>query len=195
MGVPDDVGEPVTLEPYDPPVVFEDLIVSAGSVLGLQLNTTVSTETARLEDPVEARVTRDVLVGGMVAIPAGTRAYGTITTLERGGKVKEPARLGVRFHRLVLADMSSVPIQTDTIYREGEPPSRESVAKIGGAAAAGAVLGAIFGGARGAVIGGATGAAGGTTAVMAGGRNPATLAAGTTVTVRLVSPVTVTVER
>jgi hypothetical protein len=51
-----------------------------------------------------------------------------------------------------------------------------------------------MGGARGAVIGGTTGAAGGTAAVMAGSRKPASLAAGTSVTVRVLSPVTVTVE-
>ena len=69
------------------------------------------------------------------------------------------------------------------------------MAKIGSAAVGGAILGAIFGGARGAVMGGATGAAGGTAIVMAGERNPATLPAGSTVTVRLISPVTITVER
>jgi hypothetical protein len=42
------------------------------------------------------------------------------------------------------------PINTETIYREGESPARESAAKIGGAAVGGAVLGAIFGGKKGA---------------------------------------------
>jgi hypothetical protein len=66
---------------------------------------------------------------------------------------------------------------------------------VGGSAVGGAILGAILGGAKGAVIGGGAGAAGGTAVVMAGDRNAATLPAGTTVTVRLMSDVTVTVER
>ena len=85
-------------------------------------------------------------------------------------------------------------IQTDAVYREGDSPAQASAAKIGGAAIGGAILGAIMGGARGAVIGGTTGAAGGTAAVMAGSRKPASLPAGTSVTVRVLSPVTVTVE-
>jgi hypothetical protein len=81
------------------------------------------------------------------------------------------------------------------VYREGESPSGESARKIGGAAAGGAIIGAILGGGKGAVLGGAAGAAGGTAATMAGGRNPASLAAGTVITVRLTDPVSVDVEK
>jgi len=115
--------------------------------------------------------------------------------VERGGKVKERARLGVRFHTLVLGDGRQVAVRTETILREGEPPSGESSRKIGGAAIGGAVLGAIIGGGKGAVLGGAAGAAGGTAAVMAGGRNAATLAGGTVVTARLSGPVAIEVEK
>lgn len=190
------VGEALMPEPYEPPrPQYEELIVAADSVMGLEIETPVSTESAQIEDRVNARVTRDVLVGGKVAVPAGTLAVGSVTLVERGGKIKGRARLAVRFHTLVMADASRLPMQTDSIFREGDPPSQESVAKIGGAAAAGAILGALMGGGKGAIIGGATGAAGGTAATMAGDRKPATLQAGATVTVRLSAPVKVTVER
>ena len=170
-------------------------MVSADSVIGLQIETAVTSERARVEDRVDARVTRDVKVGDHVAIPAGSQVLGSIIQVDRGGKLKERAKLGVRFHTLVLADGTQVPIRTDTVYREGVAPSNESAAKIGGSAVGGAILGAIFGGAKGAMIGGTAGAAGGTAMVMAGDRNAATLAAGATVTVRLQQPVTVTVEK
>jgi len=182
-------------EPPAPRHVYEEVVVPSDSVIGLQIENTVSTETARVEDEVEARVTRDVMVGSRVALPTGSRVIGHVTMVEPGGKVKERARLGVRFHTLVLADGSTLPIQTDTVFREGDSPAKASSAKIGGAAVGGAVIGAILGGTKGAIIGGSTGAAGGTAAVMAGGRKPATLPGGTTVTVRVLSPVTVTVER
>jgi hypothetical protein len=180
---------------YEPMPQFDDLVVTADSVIGLQIETPATSERARVEDRIEARVTRDVLVDGRVAVPAGTRVVGSVTQVERGGKIKERARLGVRFHTLVLADGSRLNIQTETLFREGESPAKDSTAKIGGAAAGGAVLGAILGGTRGAVLGGAAGAAGGTAATMAGDRNAATLPAGATVTVRLTAPVTVTIER
>lgn len=183
-----------SLEPETRPRLLEELVVSADSVVGLQVETAVSSENAKVEDTVEARVTRDVTVGDRVAIPAGTRMRGSVVLVERGGKVKEVARLGIRFHTLVMADGLEVPVVTETIYREGKSPAGESVAKIGGAAVGGAILGAIIGGARGAAIGGSVGAAGGTAAVMASDPNPATFPVGSTVTVRLSEPVTVTKE-
>jgi hypothetical protein len=139
-------------------------------------------------------VVRDVAVGGRVAIPAGSRVLGAVTVVDRGGKMRDRARLGVRFHTLVLADGTTLQLQTDTVYRDGDSPASSSAAKMGGAAVGGAILGAILGGGKGAVIGGATGAAGGTAAVMAGSRKPATMASGSTVTVRVLSPITVPVE-
>ena len=180
----------------EPPAepIFEDLIVSADAVIGLQLDTAVSSADAKVEDPVEARVTRDVAVGDRIAIPAGTRVQGSVVEVERGGKVKDRARLGIRFHTIVLTDGTLVPVRTETVFREGASPAPGSTAKIGGAAVGGAILGAILGGTKGAVIGGTAGAAGGTAAVMAGGRNTTDLPAGSTVTVRLAEPLTITVE-
>lgn len=179
-----------------PPVPqIEEITIPASAVIGLEVETPITSERARVEDRVEARVTRDVYADGRLAIPAGSRVTGSVTLVEKGGKVKERARLGVRFHTLVLADGRQIDLRTDTIYREGQSPSGESSRKIGGAAIGGAVLGAIMGGGKGAVIGGSVGAAGGTAAVMAGDRNAATIAGGTVVTARLVSPVTLEVER
>jgi hypothetical protein len=174
---------------------FEEVILPAASVIGLQLETHLSSERARVEDRVNARVTRDVLAAGRVAIPAGARVLGAVTVVDKGGKVKGAARLGIRFHTLILTDGSEVPLQTEAIYREGESPSSNSAKKIGVAAVGGAILGGILGGSKGAVIGGTTGAAGGTASVMAGDRNAVTVAPGTIVTAKLASPATITVER
>jgi hypothetical protein len=187
------------LTPSEPPPPakpqFVEVVVPASSVVGLKVETSLTSETARVEDRVEARVTRDVTADGRLAIPAGTRVLGDVTLVERGGKMKDKARLGVRFHTLVLADGTHVPFRTDAIMREGSSPGAESARKIGGAAIGGAILGAIMGGAKGAAIGGATGAGAGSAVVMAGDRNAATLPSGTVVTVRLNSPVTVDVEK
>jgi hypothetical protein len=101
----------------------------------------------------------------------------------------------VRFSRLVLSDETVVRIQTEPIYRDGESPTGEATSKIGASAVIGAVLGGVFGGRKGAAIGGTAGAAGGSAAVAAGGPNAATLAEGTALTVRLIEPVTLLVER
>lgn len=198
---PTPVAPPAPIEPETPrtpePAApeFVELAIPADSVLGLQIETSVSSEQARVEDEVVARVTRDVRVGDRVAIPAGARAHGEVTLVERGGRLRDRARLGVRFTSVVLADGTRVPLETETIYREGDAVGGESTAKIGGGAIGGAIIGGILGGARGAAIGGSIGAGAGTAAVLAGGRNPATLPTGTPVTVRVTTPTTVTVEK
>jgi type IV secretory pathway VirB10-like protein len=181
---------PAALEP-----LFYEIVVPASAVIGLEIENTISSETARVEDRVEARVTRDVYADERLAIPAGSRVVGAVTLVERGGKLKDRARLGVRFHTLVLPGGRQVPMRTEAIHRDGSSPGAESTKKIGGAAIGGAVLGAILGGGKGAVAGASVGAAGGTAAVMAGGRNAATLAGGSVVTVRLSAPMTLEVER
>ena len=121
-----------TVEPPAP--LYEELVVAADSVIGLQLESPVTSEKAQVEDSVVARVTRDVKVGDRVAIPAGAKALGEVTLVERGGKMRDRARLGVKFTSVVLADGTRLPLHTETIFREGDPPGRESAAKIGGGA-------------------------------------------------------------
>src|SRR5262249_12001440 len=130
--------------PEPPQHTIEELVVSAQTVIGLQTETRLSSETARVEDRVDARVTRPGRAGDRAGIPAGSHALGSVMQVERGGKFKERARLGIRFHTLVLADGTRVPIQTDTIYRDGEAPGNSSAAKVGGAAVGGAIIGAIL---------------------------------------------------
>ena len=192
--------ESTTVEraPYVPPVPqkqYEELVLPADSVIGLQIDNAITSERAKVEDQVRARVTRDVKVRDQVAIPAGARAEGSITLVDKGGRLKDQARLGIRFHTIVLADGTRLPINTETIYRDGDSPAKESAAKIGGGAVGGAVLGAILGGKKGAIIGSTVGAGAGGAAVAASEPNAATLPAGSTVTVRMSAPATVTVEK
>ena len=167
----------------------------ANAVIGIQLETTVSSETANVEDAVRARVTRPVIVDGVTLIPAGARLSGLVTAVERGGRFRERSRIGVRFTSVAVADNAQVPIRTETIYRVGDAPTGEATAKIGASAVVGSILGGVFGGKKGAAIGAATGAAGGTAIVAADGPNEAVLASGATFTVRLSEPAVFEVGR
>jgi hypothetical protein len=193
---PEPVRRPTEIEPPAAPPApqFVDLTIPAESVLGLQMETSHNSEDARVEDEVVARVTRDVRVGDRVAIPAGSKAYGEVVLVERGGRLRDRARLGVRFTSVVLADGTRIPVDTEAVYREGDARGSTSAAKIGGGAIGGAIIGGILGGAKGAAIGGSVGAGAGSAAVLAGGRSTATLPTGTPVTVRVETPTTVTVE-
>jgi type IV secretory pathway VirB10-like protein len=186
-------AEPV--EPQAPQRRMEDVTIPRDAVIGVQLETSASSDRSRVEDVVRARVTRDVLANGTVVVPAGSRLLGSVTLVEEGGRIKERARLGVKFHTLVLADGTEVRLPTEVIYREGDEVAGRAAAKIGGAAIGGAILGAIMGGGKGAVIGATTGAGSGTGWAMAGDRKPAELRAGQSVTVRVSDSVTTQIVR
>ncbi len=174
---------------------YEPITIPANAVIGIQMEQTVSTESARVEDRVRARVTRDLVVAGDVVVPRGARLIGHVVLVEEGGRVKERARLGLRFHTLVLLDGTEVAMPTEIVYRDGDSPTGRSAKKIGGAAIGGAVLGAILGGGKGAAIGAATGAGSGAGWAMTDDRQPAVIRAGQSLTVRLADSVTTHVER
>jgi len=113
--------------------------------------------------------------------------------VERGGKFKERARLGIRFNTLVLTDGTRIPISTETIFREGEAPGassrRKSAVRRWAARFSARILGA-----AGRAIGAAAGAGAGTAVVAAGDRNAATFPGGTSMTVRILQPITVTTD-
>jgi hypothetical protein len=178
----------------EPPRAFREVVIASDSVIGLQMESTVSSEGAAVEDRVEARVVRDVRAGSEVAVPAGSRMLGSVTAVDRGGRFKERARIGIRFHTLLLADGTHVPVSTETIYRYGEEPGSRSATKIGAGAVAGAILGAIVGGSKGAAVGATSGAGAGTAVVMAGDRSEAVFSTGSELTARILSPVTITLE-
>ena len=181
--------------PKPPEKEWQEVEVPADSVLGLQLETSINSEFAKVEDNVDARVTREIRVGRVVAIPAGTRAVGNVVLVEKGGKIKARSRIGLKFSTLILPDSTRLSINTETIYREGESVGKTAAAKIGGATVGGAILGAILGGGKGAAIGTGIGAAGGTGLAEAGDRKPVSLPAGTQLSVRIQSPINMTVEK
>ena len=196
----------------------EEVTINADAVIGIRLETTIDSERAKLEDPVSARVTRDVSVKGRTAIPAGARLEGYVSSITRGSdrgqtgvrpgsgrgqtpKSGDPARgetgrIGLRFTTLVLNDGKlRLPIQTETVFRGAEPTAGQTATRVGAGAVVGAILGAAIGGRKGALIGGSAGAAGGAATVAASDRSDVTISAGTTLTVRLIEPLTLLVER
>ena len=99
------------------------LTLKKDTVIGIRLDQEVSSETARVDDKISAKVSRDVIVDGTTAIPAGARLEGTIVLVERPTQTNPLGKLGVRFTALVRPDNSRVVLLTDTISREATDPS------------------------------------------------------------------------
>ena len=164
------------------------ITIPAGTDIAARIVTAVSSATARVEDNVTATTTGDVTVDGRTAIPSGSRLLGSVTTVQRGGRMSGSDRIRIRFHTLAYNDVE-IPLRTDTITRTGPGQASQNATRIGGGAAVGSILGAILGGKRGAAIGGAIGAGGGSAAAAAQHAAPAILEAGETLALRTSRPV------
>ena len=177
-----------TVAPTTAPVPQATAItIPAGTAIAVRTATTVTSATARVEDRISATTTTDVTVDGRTAIPAGSRLLGSVTAVERAGRMSGSDRITVRFHTFA-HDGVDTPLETARVTRNGPGQASQNATRIGGGAAVGAVLGSIFGGKRGAAIGGAIGAGGGSAAAAAQGAAPAVLQAGEALTLRTTRP-------
>jgi hypothetical protein len=174
---------------------YEEVEIPSGAIIELQLQSPLSSETAKVEDRVESRISKEVRVGQTIVVPAGTKLLGTVTEVDKGGRVSSVARLGVRFHTLVMSGVPDVPLVVDPLIQLGPEMSGDAKKKIGGGAAAGAGIGWLKGGVVGAITGAAVGAGAGTATKIVEGRKAAEVPAGATARVELRAPALVTVKR
>jgi len=123
----------------DPKVIeAKSIEIKKDAVIGIHLDQTLTSDTARVDDRITARVARDVVVDGRTAIPAGARLEGAVTLVERN-QTTGRGKLGIRFATLVLGDNTRIAIQSDSIFRESDPVGEPSAA-LGAGAALGAML-------------------------------------------------------
>lgn len=156
-GPPGPEGPPAQLLPQP-----KFVVIPAGTLLEIFLDQRLSTETNQPGHGFRAVLSQSIVVNGETLIGQGAILTGSITGLERPGRVK-----GVASFDLVLTGIhqdgegATIPIRTETLHLEGEGSKVKDAAKVGIGAAIGAGIGAIFGGGKGAAKGAAVGAGGG----------------------------------
>jgi hypothetical protein len=172
---------------------YREVTLPAGTVLPVDLQTAVGSDTSRVEQPVQGRLRRAVTVQGVQVLPAGTTVSGHVTAAQRPGKVKGRGMIAMRFTQLDTPGEGRTAISTATVSRIAPATKEKDALKIVAPATAGAVIGRIAGGkgaaAKGAVIGGGAGAG----YVLATRGKDVRLAPGAPLSVRLTAPVTIRV--
>jgi hypothetical protein len=179
------------------PVVSDtrEVTLPAGTVMSVKLQSAVGSDTSQPEQAVRGTLRRAVFSHGVEVLPVGTVVLGHVTKAERSGRVKGRASVAFRFSQVDVPGEGRVAIRTATVSRLAPATKKEDAAKIGGAAAGGAIIGGILGGGGGAAKGAAVGGTAGTGVVLATRGKEVHLPAGTPVSVRLTSPVTVRLAR
>ena len=169
-----------------------DITVPVGTTLTLALSTAVASDTGKVEEEVRATLDEDVRVDGRTALPAGSELVGTVTDVDRSGRVKGRARVTYEFTSVRVGHQHYT-VSTTPVAHEAESTKGEDAAKIG--IGAGAVIGGLLGGGDGAAKGAAIGGGAGTGVVLATRGREVRLEPGTNVRTSLRAPLTVRVRK
>jgi hypothetical protein len=144
----------------------EKAVVPEGSRLAIRLSQGISTERNNAGDPFSATLDGPLVVNGKTLAPAGSVVSGMLTDVVDSGRVEGRASLTMVLRRLDV-DGKDYSLNTDPLTLVARSTKKKDAAIIGGAAAAGAVIGAIAGGGKGAAIGAGVGGGSGTGYVLA----------------------------
>jgi hypothetical protein len=168
-----------------PPRETHMVVVPAGTVLTLALDTALSSGTAHVGDGFTATVVDPILSENRVVIPEGSRIEGKVTEADAAKRGAGNARLTLGFNMLRLPSGYRTGI-VGSFQEVTESKKGRNAGIIGGSAAGGALLGRILGkDTKGAVIGSIIGGGIGTAVVMGKEGMQATLAADTPFEIRL----------
>jgi len=161
--------------------------IPVGTEFDVRLQTSLSSKTAQVEDRFEATTMVDLLdERGRVLVPSGSVMRGVVSSVNKATRTDRKGSLTVAFDQVTINGRAHPMRATVTQALESEGIKGEA-GKIGIGAGAGAILGAILGGAKGALAGILIGG-GGTIAATEG--KDVELPIGTTLRVRLDSPLT-----
>jgi hypothetical protein len=171
---------------------LREITIPAGTVLAIELQSAVASDTSSVEDPVRARLRKPIMIDGVEALPAGSSLRGFVTEATRSARVKGRARVGFRFNSIEPAGRDGrLDIRTNVISREAPGTKKQDAAKIGIPAAGGAVIGGIVGGGDGAAKGAVIGGAAGTGVVLSTRGKEVRFGPGADFSVKLAAPLTV----
>ena len=127
-----------------------EITIPAGTTLTVVLDTSVGSDTSRVEEAVTAHLTRAIHLQGQTVLPEGSRVTGVVTDATRSAKVKGRAHVAVRFDSLTpRGDDRRYAIRTASVGRTAAGTKKADAIKIGAPAAGGAIIGALLGGKKG----------------------------------------------
>jgi len=144
----------------------------AGTKFTVRTSSELSSGSATAGQAWEGVLAKDVVVNGKIVAKAGAPVRGKVTSAKSSGRLHAPGQLAVR---LLTVDGRSV--ATGSLYRKGKSHTKSNATKVGGGAAAGALIGALAGGGKGAAIGTLAGAGAGTGVAAATGKMEAIIPA------------------
>lgn len=134
----------------------EPLVVPARATVTVRLGSAIGSKLSQSGETFTGTVARDVVTGGAVAIPRGTRVSGTIVDAKPLGRFAGGAELQVRLDSINL-NGSELPVRAAVQTFSAKGKGKRTAVMTGGGAALGGIIGGLAGGGKGAAIGLAAG--------------------------------------
>lgn len=175
---------PVISEPTGPTEVntANRGVIPAGQELDVRLQSTLSSETATVEQRFETTTVADIMQNGRVLVPAGATVSGVVSAVHPAGRLADrTGSLSLSFESMTFGGRT-YPLRgmATQVYQSGG--IREEVGTAGAGAGVGGVIGGLLGGVKGAILGAVIGAGG---AIAATDGKDVVLPAGSIVRIRL----------
>jgi hypothetical protein len=128
------------------------LEIPAGTEVDVKLTTGLTSDTAQVEDRVEATTMIDLYRGNDLLVPAGSVMTGWVTSVNRASRTDRKGSLTVEFNRVHINGRTydTRAFVTQALESEG---IKGEAGRIGAGSAVGAIIGGILGGVKGAVAG------------------------------------------
>lgn len=189
---------PAPREPQGPRYVTRS--VPQGSSFSVRINEELSTRRASVGQTFSATLLAALRsADGTVVIPAGATVRGRVTQAQAAGNAGQRPVLSVAFtsvsHGGETYPLSGSVVEAPHVRQVNRDSRTTTAAKVGGGAAAGAVVGRVIGrDTRSTIAGAVVGAAAGTAVAIGTADVDAVISPGATATVRLDSPVQVRTE-
>ncbi len=128
------------------------LEIPSGSEMDVRLVTPLTSDTAQVEDKVEATTMVDLYRGNDVLVPAGSVMTGWVTSVDRASRTDRKGTLTVEFNRINVNGRTHDARAYVTQALESDGMKGEA-GRIGAGAGVGAIIGGILGGVKGAIAG------------------------------------------
>ena len=155
--------------------------IPAGTRITVRTDSQISSKTAKAGDKFNANLARDLVVDGKTIAKKDAPVKGKVTYAKPSGRLHAPGQVTLRLTSIEINN-KMVAISTSGFHAKGKSHTKSNVTKIGGGAAAGALIGGLAGGGKGALIGTAVGAGAGTGVAAATGKEEAVVHAETVIT-------------
>ena len=169
------------------------LTLPRGSRLEVRLGETIDVKHVASGDRFTGSLVAPVVVGNIVAVPAGSAATGEVLVAHRRGMFKGRSMMALTLTQLEV-NGTQYHIDTSNLARTKKGKGRRSAAFIGGGAGMGMLIGGVATGGVGLLVGGLAGGGAGALGAAFTGNRDLSIPAESVVTFRLQDPLTLQPE-